>query len=127
MSHFSKIKTKITNKPALIQALMLDGYPVDINRELVNPIGHDHERVMCDVTIGDDMGFKWNKQTLSYELVTDIQTWNHSFPVKRFLEKITQLYCIQLLTATAKSQGFEVEEQKVNGNNAVELTVTRWI
>ena len=106
---------------------MLDGYPVDINRELVNPIGHDHEKVRCEVTIGDDIGFVWNKQTLSYELVTDIQTWNHSIPVARFIEKITQLYCIQLLTATAKSQGFEIENQKVNSNNAVELTVTRWI
>ena len=126
MSHFSKVKTKIKDKPALIQALMLDGYPVDINRELVNPIGHDHEKVRCEVTIGDDIGFIWNKQTLSYELVTDIQTWNHSIPVARFIEKITQLYCIQLLTATAKSQGFEIENQKVNSNNAVELTVTRW-
>ena len=127
MSHFSKVKTKIKDKPALIQALMLDGYPVDINRELVNPIGDDHEKVRCEVTIGDDIGFIWNKQTLSYELVTDIQTWNHSIPVARFIEKITQLYCIQLLTATAKSQGFEIENQKVNSNNAVELTVTRWI
>ena len=126
MSHFSKVKTKIKDKPALIQALMLDGYPVDINRELVNPIGHDHERVRCEVTVGEDMGFIWNKQTLSYELVTDIQTWNHSIPVKRFLEKITQLYCIQLLTATAKTEGFDVESQIVNNNNAVELTVTRW-
>ena len=105
---------------------MLDGHPVDINRELVNPIGHDHEKVRCEVTIGDDIGFVWNKQTLSYELVTDIQTWNHSIPVARFIEKITQLYCIQLLTATAKSEGFDVESQIVNSNNAVELTVTRW-
>ena len=126
MSHFSKIKTKITNKPALIQALMFDGWPVDINRELVNPIGHDHEKLRCEVTIGDDIGFVWDKQTLSYQLVTDIQTWNHSIPVARFIEKITQLYCIQLLTATAKSEGFEVESQIVNNNNAVELTVTRW-
>ena len=126
MSHFSKIKTKITNKPALIQALMFDGWPVDINQELVNPIGHDHEKLRCEVTIGDDIGFVWDKQTLSYQLVTDIQTWNHSIPVARFIEKITQLYCIQLLTATAKSEGFEVESQIVNNNNAVELTVTRW-
>ena len=126
MSHFSKVKTKIKNKPALIKALMLDGHPVDINRELVNPIGHNHEKLRCEVTIGDDIGFVWNKQNLSYELVTDIQTWNHSIPVARFIEKITQLYCIQLLTATAKSEGFEVESQIVNNNNAVELTVTRW-
>ena len=127
MSHFSKVKTKIKNKPALIQALMLDGYPVDINRQLVNPIGHDHEKVMCEVTIGDDMGFVWNKQTQCYELVTDRQTWNHSIPIERFLEKITQLYCIQLLTSVAKSEGFEVESQKVNSSNAVELVVNRWV
>ncbi len=126
MSHFSKVRTKIKDKPALIQALMLDGYPVDINRQLVNPIGHEHERVMCEVTIGDDMGFKWNKQSQCYELITDRQTWSHQIPIERFLEKITQLYCIQLLTATAKSEGFEVESQIVNNNNAVELTVTRW-
>ena len=127
MSHFSKVKTKIKDKPALIQALMLDGYPVDINRQLVNPIGHDHEKVMCEVTIGDDMGFVWNKQTQCYELVTDRQTWNHSIPIERFLEKITQLYCIQLLTSVAKSEGFEVESQKVNSSNAVELVVNRWV
>ena len=70
---------------------MLDGHPVDINRELVNPIGHDHERVRCEVTIGDDMGFVWNKQTQCYELVTDRQTWNHSIPIERFIEKITEM------------------------------------
>jgi len=127
MSHFSKIKTKITDKPALIQALMFDGWPVDINRELVNPIGHDHERVRCEVTVGDDMGFVWNKQSQCYELITDRQTWSHQIPIERFLEKITQLYCIQLLTSVAKSNGFEVESQKVNSSNAVELVVNRWV
>ena len=127
MSHFSKIKTKITNKPALIQALMFDDCPVDINRELVNPIGHNHEKVMCEVTVGDDIGFVWNKQTQCYELITDRQTWSHQIPIERFLEKITQLYCIQLLTSVAKSEGFEVESQIVNSSNAVELVVNRWV
>ena len=105
---------------------MFMGYDVDIDRELENPIGHKHEKVKCEVTLGDDVGFVWNKQNLSYELVTDIQTWNRSIPVARFIEKITQLYCIQLLTATADSEGFQVESQIINKNNAVELTVTRW-
>ena len=126
MSHFSKIKTKLQNKSALIEALMFMGYDVDIDRELENPIGHKHEKVKCEVTLGDDVGFVWNKQNLSYELVTDIQTWNHPIPVERMLEKITQQYCIELLTATAKTQGFEVETQTVNTDNAIELTVTRW-
>ena len=106
---------------------MLDGYPVDINRQLVNPIGHEHERVMCEVIVGDDMGFVWNKQSQCYELITERQTWSHEIPIERFLEKITQLYCIQLLTSVAKSNGFEVESQKVNSSNAVELVVNRWV
>ena len=43
--------------------MMLEGHPVDTNRELVNPIGHDQEKVRCDVTVGEDMGLVWDKQT----------------------------------------------------------------
>ena len=42
------------------------------------------------------------------------------------LEKITQCYAQELLIMTGKEQGFEVEDQKVNDKNEVELTLTRW-
>ena len=38
MSHFSTIKTKIKNKPELIEALQLLQYDVQEDQELVNPI-----------------------------------------------------------------------------------------
>ncbi len=43
MSHFSTIKTKIKNKPELIEALQLLQYDVQEDQELVNPINHQHE------------------------------------------------------------------------------------
>ena len=105
---------------------MLMGYPVDINQELENPSNHQHEKVLCDITLGKDIGFRWNNQSKSYELVADLQTWNHSVPPRRLLDKITQEYSIQVLTSTAKSEGYEVEEQNVTTEGAVELTVPRW-
>ena len=42
---------------------MLMGYPVDINQELENPLGHNHAKVFCDITLDKDIGFRWNKTT----------------------------------------------------------------
>ena len=110
----------------MIQALLAMNLPVDINQQMNNPQGHNHEKIWCDVTVGDDIGFRWNKQTQSYELVTDLQTWSREVPPKRFIDKVSQQYAIELLSATARSEGFEIEKKEVNTEGAVELTVTRW-
>ena len=49
MSHFSTIKTKITKKPALLEALQILQYDVQEDHLLVNPIDHNHEKVKVDV------------------------------------------------------------------------------
>ena len=43
MSHFSTIKTKIKNKPELLEALQLLQYDVQEDQELINPLDHQHE------------------------------------------------------------------------------------
>ena len=45
MSHFTTIKTKIKNKPELVEALELLQYDVKQDEELVNPLDHQHEKV----------------------------------------------------------------------------------
>ena len=55
MSHFSTIKTKIKHKPQLIEALELLQYNVQENKELINPLDHQHEKVKVDISIGDDI------------------------------------------------------------------------
>ena len=66
-------------------------------------------------------------QTKNYELVTDIQTWKHSTPPQRMVEKITQEYAIELIVREIKKKGFEIETQKRNVDNNVELVATRWV
>jgi len=125
MSHFSTIKTKIRNKPQLLEALELLQYDVQENQELVNPTNHQHEKVKVDVSIGNDIGFRLNSNG-EYELVADIQTWNQSIPPERLVEKVTQQYARMTIHNTVKEMGFQVEEEWEMDDNSIELTVTRW-
>jgi len=126
MSHFSTIKTKIKNKPQLLEALELLQYDVQEDQELINPINHQHEKVKVDVSIGNDIGFRLNNDG-EYELVADIQTWNQSIPPKRFVEKVTQQYARMTVHNSVKELGFKVDEEWEMDDNSIELTVTRWV
>jgi hypothetical protein len=126
MSHFSTIKTKIKNKPELVEALQLLQYDVQEDQELINPINHQHEKVKVDVSIGNDIGFRLNSNG-EYELVTDIQTWKDPVPVERFIDKVTQQYARLTVRNTAKELGFQVQEEWEMTDNSIELTVTRWV
>ena len=126
MSHFSTIKTKIKNKPELVEALQLLQYDVQEDQELINPINHQHEKVKVDVSIGNDIGFRLNSNG-EYELVMDIQTWKDPVPVERFIDKVTQQYARLTVRNTAKELGFQVQEEWEMTDNSIELTVTRWV
>ena len=123
MSHFSTIKTKIKNKPELIEALQLLQYDVQEDQELINPLDHQHEKVKVDVSIGDDIGFRRNSEGV-YELVADIQTWKDPVPPKRFVEKVTQQYARMTVHNAVKDMGWEVAEEWEMTDNTIEITAT---
>ena len=127
MSHFSTIKTKIKDRKALLQALMLMGHPVFVDETLKNPSDHQHEEVEVNIAIGTDIGFRWNEASGAYELVTDLQTWDQPVPVERFLDQVAQQYAIEVIQAACREEGFEEESQEVLKDNSVELIVTRWV
>ena len=126
MSHFSTIKTKIKNKPQLLEALELLQYDVQEDQELINPINHQHEKVKVDVSIGTDIGFRLNNNG-EYELVADIQTWNQPIPPERLIEKVTQQYARMTIHNSVKKMGFQVAEEWEMDDNSIEITVNRWI
>ena len=125
MSHFSTIKTKIKHKPELIEALELLQYNVVQDVKLENPLDHEHKQWQVDVAIGDDIGFKLNKDGV-YELVADIQTWKDPIPPERFLDKVTQQYARMTLHNSVNEKGFQVEDEWEMDDKSIELTVTRW-
>ena len=68
MSHFSTIKTKIKNKPQLVEALELLQYNVTEDQELRETGAHGikHEVVEAEVAISNDIGFRMNPYTGDY-------------------------------------------------------------
>ena len=126
MSHFSTIKTKLKNKPELIEALQLLQYDVQEDQELINPLDHQHEKVKVDVAIGNDIGLLRNSEGV-YELVADIQTWKDPIPPKRFVDKVTQQYARMTVHNTVKDMGFQVEEEWEMDDGSIELVVNRWV
>ena len=126
MSHFSTIKTKIKNKPELVEALQLLQYDVQEDQELINPINHQHEKVKVDISIGNDIGFRLNNNG-EYELVTDIQTWKDPVPPRRFVEKVTQQYAKATILDTIQDKGFTIEKESTTIDNNIEIVATRWV
>ena len=109
----------------MIKALQLLQYDVQENQELVNPIDHQHEKVKVDVSIGNDIGFRLNKDGV-YELVADIQTWKDPVPPRRFVEKVTQQYAKATILDTIQQEGFTIAEESTTIDNEITITATRW-
>ena len=130
MSHFTCIKTKIKERPQLIEALELMGHDIEENKQLVvnNPShAEEHPEFHAEVAIRNDIGFRWNQNTETYELVAELDTWDLDVPVNRFIDKLTQQYARQTVKSVVESEGFVVEREVVNmENNSVELLVSRW-
>ena len=129
MSHFSTIKTKLKNKPQLVEALEILQYDVKEDQELKVSGSHGigHETVEAELAIGTDIGFRMNPMTGEYELVADLETWNQPIPVERFMDKVNQQYARMTVYNTVKEMGFQVEEEWEMEDNSIELTVTRWV
>ena len=129
MSHFTCIKTKIRERPYLIEALEIMGHDIEENKALViaNPAhAEEHPAFVADVAIKNDIGFRWNKNTETYELVAELDAWDLDVPVNRFIEKLTQQYAKVTLIAASEEEGFTVAEEHSKIDNTIELTVTRW-
>ena len=130
MSHFTCIKTKIKERDYLVEALELMGHDIQENKALVinNPShAEEHPEFHAEVAIRNDIGFRWNKNTETYELVAELDTWDLDVPVNRFIDKLTQQYARSTLYNTVKEEGFTVDEEWEMTDNSIELTVTRWV
>ena len=137
MSHFSTIKTKLKDKSILLEVLNLMGErvnnPADVGLSVVDLVitnpdhAEDHPIAEVDFSLGVDYGFRLNKETGTYELVADLQTWDKDIPVERFLEKVTQQYARMTIHHTVKENGFQVEEEWEMDDNSIELTVSRGV
>ena len=128
MSHFSTIKTQLKEAEPLIKALNNLGYSINQEQKFVK--GYKGKFTAVDISMnlpGDTkVGFKWDKNSNSYELVSDLDLWKFEIPVERFISKVTQMYAYETIISKTKEDGYQIVEQKNQNDGSIELVLTKW-
>ena len=128
MSHFSTIKTQLKDQEPLIKALNNLGYIINQEEKFVK--GYKGQFTAVDISIilpGDTkVGFKWENNSNTYELVTDLDLWKFELPVERFISKVTQMYAYETIISKTKEDGYQIVEQKNQNDGSIELVLTKW-
>ena len=128
MSHFSTIKTQLKEAEPLIKALDNLGYIINQEEKFVK--GYRGKFTAVDISMnlpGDtEVGFKWDNNSSTYELVTDLDLWKFELPVERFISKVTQMYAYQTIISKTKEDGYQIVKQKNQNDGSIELVLTKW-
>ena len=128
MSHFSTIKTQLKEAEPLIKALDNLGYIINQEEKFVK--GYRGKFTAVDISMnlpGDtEVGFKWDNNSSTYELVTVLDLWKFELPVERFISKVTQMYAYQTIISKTKEDGYQIVEQKNQNDGSIELVLTKW-
>lgn len=125
MSHFTHLKTKMTEKTFLKQALQDLG--LKYHEGDLEIRGHDGQRARVELKVrlsGHDIGFV--KVGDAYELVAD---WMVAAGFKReqFLHRLTQRYAYHATRAKLEEQGFSLASEEVEENGEIRLVLRRMV
>ncbi len=128
MSHFSTIKTQLKEAKPLIKALNQLGYVSSQENKFIKGFRGQFTAVDISMDLPGDtkVGFKWDKNSNSYELVTDLDLWKFDLPVERFISKITQMYAYNVIIAKTEEDGYQIVEEKNKNDGSIELVLTKW-
>ena len=128
MSHFSTIKTQLREAEPLIKALTQLGYEINQEEKFVK--GYKGQFTAVDISMDlsseTKVGFKWDNNSNSYELVTDLDLWKFNLPVERFISKVTQMYAYQTIISKTVEEGYQIVEEKNQNDGSIELVLTKW-
>ena len=128
MSHFSTIKTQLKEEVFLIKALNQLGYSISKKEKFIK--GYKGQFTSVDISMdlpqNTSVGFKWDNDSKTYELVTDLDLWNFNIPVERFISKVTQMYAYNTIISKTKEDGYQIVEQKNKNDGSIELVLTKW-
>jgi hypothetical protein len=123
MSHFTKLRTKITDKVFLKKAI--SDMELEYEEGKLKAKGWLWKREKADLIIptksGYDIGFRFNGET--YDIVAD---WDSIKDVDQetFVNTLSQRYAYNVVKETLAQQGFLLTEEQVKNGN-INLTLSR--
>jgi len=129
MSHFTTLKTNITDLSLLIKTL--DNLNLNWTKQETVTNQYNGENRVCDIVIkqenGHEIGF--SKTNSVYELVYDEVFWQQPMTVSAFKDKLNTYYSLNLVTKNLSIEGFEVIDKTTEnqyGNVKIKLNALRY-
>ena len=128
MSHFSTIKTQLKEAKPLLDSLNQLGYTPNTENKFIK--GFKGKFTAVDISMdlpgNTKVGFKWDKNSNAYELVTDLDLWKFELPVERFISKITQAYAYNVIVSKTEQDGYQIVKETNKNDGSIELVLTKW-
>ena len=112
MSHITRLKTSITKRFILKEALMNLGLPwTEFDHKNDEPIAKGNPRLEFVILQenGSNITFLWNGT--EYEVGIDISQWQQTRSIAGFMSAVEQTYAWTLLHVSADAVGFSCDEE----------------
>ena len=133
MSHFTRLKTRITDKAALVQALADVGYKLvethDTPQHLYGYQG-DRRAQTAEVIVrrkyvgraSNDVGFRRSDDGSFEAIISAYDRRKHS---QAWLDRVTQRYAYHVARAKLKEQGFDLVSEETARDGRIRLVLRR--
>lgn len=124
MSHFSRIKTKMTEEEYVLAALKDMGMKYQMGDQKVRGFGN--QTIGADIRIplalSYDIGLR--KVNGAYDIIAD---WSfvRGIKQKEFTEKLMQRYAYHATRAKLEQQGFDMVEEQVEETGQIRIVLRR--
>ncbi len=127
MSHFSKIKTSITDLDVLKKTIDDLGFFYKVSSESapssINRTVFVYDSDLC-VSQVPSCSFEWNLN--EYLLVVDLGLWNLDIDFNYFTERLLQQYAYNIVIRQGNIQGFTPVVQELTDNGSINLILQRF-
>jgi len=132
MSHFTKIKTNITDYNALIKTIGQLGFSyksLDSDIEDLSAYNKMDRKVIAVYKVSDSsnipaFNFVWNSQ--EYVLVADVQLWKLNIDFNCFLDRLFQQYAYNVIMHTSSISGFHQIKENICYDGSIKITLQKW-
>jgi hypothetical protein len=128
MSHFTNVKTKITDLEALKAALADLGHQVVEGDVAVRGWRNTSQRAELAVRLGSfDVGFSRGADG-TYDVVADwwgVKTYD-GVAQPEFMRRVTQRYAYHKVLGEVRRQGYTLVEEESQADQSIRLVVRKW-
>ena len=122
MSHFTRIRTKLTDIHTVRKALKELGYTVQSGRVR----GYGGQEAQADLVVKTDSGYDIGFRDEGSSVVMVADLWGLRINRDEFLNKVAQRYAYITVVEQAKAQGWQMATEENQEDGSIRLVLQRW-